>query len=237
MTLSESDLARLWEHYVESRSPHALEMLMAQYAGLASYLGRKSLAKAPAWQDREDILSYAHHGLLDAIQRFDPSQGVKFETYGTRRIQGSIIDGQRRQDPLARQTRRKVKLVQAAIDELWEKSERDPSIEEIADRARLSVQEVRSALLAQQTLNASLDAEHSTLETRGQDSDAEMVTMIAELRARLANRLASLSPRSRVFVLALYADNLSMKEASEALGISPAWCRQTRAAAMQELRR
>jgi len=233
--MDEATLAAVWAGYVETRSPEALELLMAQYAGLASYLGRKALAKAPAHQDREDILSYAHHGLLKAIQRFDPEMGVKFETYGTRVITGAIIDGQRSQDPLARQTRRRVKIVQAAIEELWDEGCSEPRIEQIADRARMEPEEVRAALLAQQTLNASLDAEE--VETRGVSSEAEVVSMVSELRARLATRLASLSPRSRVFVLSLYVDDLSMREVSERLEISPAWCRQTRSNAMQELRR
>src|SRR4051812_12753057 len=156
---------------------------MAQYAGLAGYLGRKALAKAPPYQDREDILSYAHHGLLDAIQRFKPAMGVKFETYATRRITGAIIDGQRRQDPLARQTRRKVKIVEASIEQLWDESDRDPTIEDIADRAKMSVAEVRASLVAQQSLNASLDTEHSQVEARGLDSDAEVVAMVGELRS------------------------------------------------------
>jgi RNA polymerase sigma factor for flagellar operon FliA len=235
MSLSDEDLQRLWAAYVATRAPEALELLMAQYASLAGYLGRKALAKAPAFQDREDILSYAHHGLLDAIQRFDPGQGVKFETYATRRITGSIIDGQRSQDPLARQTRRKVKLVQAAVDQLWEDLDREPSIDEIAARTEMTVDEVRATLLAQQTLNASLDAEET--ETRGVASEAEVTTMMSELRGRLASRLASLSVRSRIFMLHLYVDDLAMNQVAKVLGISPAWCRQTRSAAMQELRR
>lgn len=236
MSLSEDDLQRLWAMYVDGQPPEALELLMAHYHGLASYLGRKALAKAPAWQDREDILSFAHHGLLDAIQRFDPGHGVKFETYATRRITGEIMDGQRRQDPLARQARRKVKVVEAAINQLWEQHRREPQIEEIADKAGMNVDEVRTALVDRQSINASIDDENGSLETRGMDSEAEVITMMAELRARLAVRLADLSPRSRVFILALYCDGLSMKDVSETLGISPAWCRQTRAVAMQELR-
>jgi RNA polymerase sigma factor for flagellar operon FliA len=235
VSFSEADIARLWAAYVESHSMETLELLMAQYAGLASFLGRKALAKAPPHQDREDILSFAHHGLLDAIQRFNPSLGVKFETYATRRITGAIIDGQRRQDPLARQARRRVKIVEAAMGELSDEHRLDPSLEEIADRAKMTVPEIRAALLARQSLNASLDAEET--DTRGVDSEAEVVSMVSELRSRLAHRLAGLSPRSRVFVLALYVQGQSMKEVAESLSISPAWCRQTRAHAMSEIQR
>src|SRR5205814_5546359 len=136
-------------------------------------------AKAPVFQDREDILSYAQHGLLDAINRFDPGHGVKFETYATRRITEAIIDGQRRQDPLARQTRRKVKIVEAALNELADQQRLEPAIEEIADHAQMTPAEVRAALLARQSLNASLDT--GAQETRGMDSEAEVVAMVAEL--------------------------------------------------------
>lgn len=233
MSLSESDLALVWAAYVKDGSPEALELLVAQYAGLAGYLGRKALAKAPPHQDREDILSFAHHGLLDAIQRFDPGHGVKFETYATRRITGAIIDAQRKDDPLGRQARRKVKLVQAATELLWDEHQVEPTIEQIADQAGMSTDEVRAALLARQSMNASIDASE---DTRGMTSEAEVATMLAELCSRLAGRLASLSPRARVFMLRLYVDDVSMKQLHEELGISPAWCRQMRSAAMQELR-
>lgn len=234
LSLSEEDLSRVWAAYANDRSPAALELLIGQYAGLAGYLGRKALAKAPPHQDREDILSFAHHGLLDAIQRFDPQMGVKFETYATRRITGAIIDAQRKEDPLGRQTRRKVKLVQAAIEELSDEHILEPSTEVIADRARMTVEEVRMALLARQSLNASLDAEEHHV--RGMTSEAEVVAMMAELRAHLAARLAALSPRARLLMLKFYVDDMGMKEIHDELGISPAWCRQMRSAAMHELR-
>lgn len=233
--IPDEQLAAVWADYAESGSTESLEILLAQYAGLAGYLARKALAKAPAHQDREDMLSYAHHGLLDAIQRFDPGQGVKFETYATRRITGAIIDAQRRDDPLSRQTRRRVKIVAAAVEELWEERQIEPTVEQIADRANLTVEDVKATFLARQSLSASLDADGTDM--RGMTSEAEVATMLAEVRARLAHRLAGLSPRARMFILKLYVDDLSMRDLQQFLSISPAWCRSMRASTMQELRR
>ena len=108
MGLSESELEGLWQVYAEDGDPVALEALVIHYEPLARYLARRALAKAPAHQDAEDLISYAHRGLLDAILKFEPGRGLKFETYASRRIGGEIIDGLRRQDPLTRTTRQRV---------------------------------------------------------------------------------------------------------------------------------
>lgn len=235
--LSDDELAEVWAVYGETQNSDAMELLMRQYSSLASYLARRALAKAPAYQDSEDILSYAQHGLIDAIQRFDPEQGVKFETYATRRISGAIVDGQRKQDPLARATRRKVKLVQAAIDELWERLQRDPTMEEIADTIGEDVAAVRQALLHQKSLAGSLDVENSVMETRGQDSEAEVMLHLTDARVRVAERLAKLPPRARAFVIAFYCDGANLKEAGERMGISSELCRQTRIQLLARLAR
>ena len=227
MPLSDDDLTATWAEYRATRSPQALDLLVRQYGPLAAFFARRALAKAPAHQDREDILAFAHDGLVKAIQNFDPEAGAKFETYATRRIPGAIIDGQRKQDPLPRAMRRKVKVVQSAIESLWDRLQRDPDIHEIANEAEMSEPEIREGLLAQKTLNASLDAEDAE-PVAGMAGEAEVTVQLADARAVMAARLAALDARERSFVLAYYCDGLSMKDAAESMGISPDWCRQTR---------
>lgn len=234
--LTDDELAQVWAVYAESRNAEAMELLVQQYSGLASYLARRSLAKAPAHQDAEDILSYAHHGLIDALQRFDLKQGVKFETYATRRISGAIVDGQRKQDPLARATRRKVKLVEAAINELWERLQREPTLEEISDTIGDTVDNVRMALVHQKSLHGSLDVENGVQDTRGLDSEAEVVMHLADARVRVAERLAKLPARARAFLVVYYCEDTNLKETSEALGISGELCRQTRNQVLDTIR-
>ena len=214
----------------------ALDLLVRKYASLAGYLARRALAKAPPHQDREDILSYAQHGLLDAIEKFNPDQGVKFETYATRRITGAIIDGQRSQDPLSRSARKQVKDVAAASDAIWEATSQEPSLEQIAEKTGMTLDEVRNTLLAQKSLNASLDDASAQFESSGVHSDAETSMELADLRSEVAHRLAKMQGRAKAFLLVHYCDERNMKDTAEELSIGASWCRNARSQLIDGLR-
>lgn len=213
----------------------AIDLLVRTYAPLAGYLARRATAKAPAYQDPDDLMSYAYQGLLDSIRLFEPSVGVKFETYATRRISGAIMDGQRRQDPLARGTRQTVKAMQVAIDHLWEKHDRDPSLAEIAVEMGETEDIVRATLLAQKSLNSSLDAETTAPETLSVTAGAEISSQLVEARDRVATKLASLAPQQRAFVLAYYVDQLTLRATAQTLKISNLGCRDTRDSVLDRL--
>jgi RNA polymerase sigma factor FliA len=78
--LTPEELADAWTAYRRDGDPEALDVLVRGYAPLAGYLAHRALVKAPEHQDPEEILSFAQDGLLDALRKFDPAQGVKFET-------------------------------------------------------------------------------------------------------------------------------------------------------------
>lgn len=229
---------------------HAHELLVRHFLPLANYLARKALAKAPAHQDAEDIHSYAHHGLLDAISRFRPDAGAKFETYATRRITGAIIDGQRSQDPLTRAGRRTVKTMEAAVEQLWTDLGREPTAEEIAEVSGLEVDVVRATFINQQTLNASLDDWRSGEDVgdwfdpdrqrafkhhHGEGEDI-LQAQVVEVSALLAHRLAAMGIRERAVALLHYCDGLSMEETARVIGVGSDACTHVRAAVLEAVR-
>ena len=79
------------------------------------------------------MLSYGTIGLIEAVERYDPSKGVKFETYAISRIRGAIIDALRSLDRLPRSVRQKAKDVDAAVNRLTNEFGRDPTDKEIAE--------------------------------------------------------------------------------------------------------
>lgn len=228
------DLAAAWAAYREDGDRDALDALVRQYAPLAGYLARRALVKAPEHQEAEEILSFAQDGLLDALRKYDPAQGVKFETYATRRIAGEIVDGLRRKDPLGRVLRRQVKQVSTAAGELGEETNRTPTTREIAERTGLEESEVRVALLAQQTVNDTL--ENPALAARfAQPAEAETSSQEGELAGVVAHRIALMGPRERAFVLAHYVDESNIKTTAERLSISTGQCRRIRAEVWQAI--
>ena len=243
--LSQEEIDEIWISYVETRDPVTLEFLVAQYESLARYLARRALAKAPAHQDAEDILSYAHHGLLDAIARFEPGR-VKFETYATRRIAGAIIDGQRRQDPLGRAARKGVKALASTEDELWNQLGREPTISEIAAKLGEAEDQIRELLVTRQTMMSSLD---ESFDDSGESVRDELTTglvehsgavveaFVSEISDALAARLPLLSERERAFMVLYYCERRNLREVSEILGISRPRCGQIRLDALESLTR
>lgn len=235
-------LDALWTQHVTAPTEDTLEQLVIAYVPLARYLAQRALAKAPPHQDREDILSYAHHGLLDAIGRFEPGRGFKFETYATRRIAGAIIDGQRRQDPLSRSLRKRVKEMSRASDVLHDALEREPTLQEVAEVLGVDESDVRQLLLAQKSLNASLDVligEHGGGEAAGFDSslegDHEVETRMAEIADALAPLLSRLAPRERAFLVYHYCEQRTLREVAHQLGLHETRTGQLRTEIMRSI--
>lgn len=231
----QSELDRAWEILAEREDPEAIDLLVRQYSPLAAYLARRASARAPAYQDPDDLLSYAYSGLLDSIRLFEPAVGVKFETYATRRIAGAIMDGQRREDPLARGTRQVVKAMQVAITSLWQASGREPSVAEIAAEMGESEDIVRATQLAQKSLNGSLDADNTAPETLSITAGADLSSQLIEARGRVASKLAALPAHQRAFVLAYYVDHETLRATAQRLKISNVGCRDTRNAVLTSL--
>lgn len=225
-----------WAALAEREDPEAVDLLVREYASLARYLARRAAAKAPAYQDPDELLSYAHGGLLDSIRLFEPAVGVKFETYATRRISGAIIDGQRRQDPLTRGDRQDVKAMQLAIHAHWDEWHREPTVAEIAKAMGKTEDEVRELQVAQKSLNASLDARHDAgLDSPSIGAGAEVSTQLTEARRRVALKLAAMPAGQRAFVLTHYVDAQTLRATAQQLKISNVVCRDTRRAVLDRL--
>lgn len=109
--LSDEDLTALWKAYLKDRSDKKIrDSLIVQYIYLTRYvIGRVKLNLPPSYT-LEDIASYGVEGLIDAIEKFSPEKGARFETYAIMRIRGTIIDKVRAQDWLPRSARKKLKM-------------------------------------------------------------------------------------------------------------------------------
>lgn len=230
--LSEDEVQRAWQAYWDDveGADLALEVLFRHYSHRAAYFARQAAARAPAWQDPEDLLAFAHNGLLKAIQTYNPNAGAKFETWATRIIPRRIADGQRSEDPLKRPERALVKLMQGARDKLWDQYQRTPTVQQLADEMRVTIEDARRAQLLEKSVTSDLEDVHPP-----EHDEHEVVVKMAEIRSHLALRLASLDDRGRSFALAYYCDELNVTELSKSIGVSPDWARLTRSQVLEAL--
>ncbi|MHC4413220.1 MAG: sigma-70 family RNA polymerase sigma factor, partial [Planctomycetota bacterium] len=91
-TKAKTDIAKIWEQFHKNHDDYHRNLLMEYYRPIVRYAAERLHSKLPDKVELDDLISAGIFGLLDAIDAFDPSRGVKFETYCSPRIRGSILD-------------------------------------------------------------------------------------------------------------------------------------------------
>src|SRR5215210_5024630 len=141
-----TDTQVLWQEYKRTGERTLRDRLILTYAPLVKYVAGRLGSGLPAHVDEGDLVSYGLLGLIGAIERFDPTRDIKFETYAISRIKGSIIDELRSMDWVPRSVRARARDIERAIAELERKLHRAPNDEEIAEKLGISVDELEESL-------------------------------------------------------------------------------------------
>src|SRR5204863_820515 len=126
------ELKELWRRYKESGDPRAREQLVLAFSPLVKYVAGRMSSGLPAHVEESDLISYGLLGLISAIERFDPSREIKFETFAMTRIKGSIIDELRSLDWVPRSVRAKAREIEKASAKLENELQRAPTDQEMA---------------------------------------------------------------------------------------------------------
>jgi RNA polymerase sigma factor for flagellar operon FliA len=137
------DEDKLWERYSKSNEQSIRDYFVLKYAPLVKYVAGKISMGMPQSIEFEDLVSYGIFGLLDAINKFDPSRGIKFKTYAMTRIRGAIFDELRSIDWIPRSIRQKAKQIEQVIAELENKLGRTVEDEEIAKELGITMRNSR----------------------------------------------------------------------------------------------
>ncbi len=236
----------LWARYAESPDPAVREQLIMQYAPLVKYVIGRLAISLPAILDYEDILSYGTIGLIEAVERFDPSKGVKFETYAISRVRGAIIDALRSLDRLPRSVRQKAREAEAAISRLSVSLGRTPTDQEVAVELGITMERYLQDQVDASWVTVSLESvgvsdenEDGPGEVAVADPDAEVVGEALErqeLIGELAEAIRELPDREQLVLSLYYKEELTMREISKVLGVSESRVCQLHARALTRLR-
>ena len=238
--------AELWERYIEGRDPVLREQLILQYAPLVKYVIGRLAISLPSILDYEDVLSYGTIGLIEAVERFDSTKGVKFETYAISRVRGAIIDALRALDRLPRSVRQKAKDAEAAITRLSATLGRDPTDTEVAQALGITLERYLHDIVDASWVTVSLEAvgpsdddDGSPGEIAVPDPDAEDITLgieREELIGELTEAIRELPEREQVVLSLYYKEELTMREISKVLEVSESRVCQLHARALSRLR-
>src|SRR5205807_1029928 len=225
------ELQDLWRRYKTDADERARERLVVAYAPLVKYVAGRMGSGLPGHVEEADLISYGLTGLISAIERFDLSREIKFETYAITRIRGAIIDELRNLDWVPRSVRARAREIERANMKLEAKLQRAPSDEEMATELGVEVDEFQETLL--QISNSTIVALDELWNV--QDSTGDQVSLLdtlpdrdapdpqqlvdqSELRDRIADAIAALPEREKLVVALYYYENLTLREVGEGLG-------------------
>jgi RNA polymerase sigma factor FliA len=222
----------LWQEYRDSKDQELRDRLILTYAPLVKFVAGRVGASLPAHVDEQDLVSYGLLGLIGAIERFDPSREIKFETFAMARIRGAIIDELRSLDWVPRSVRTRARQIERAIAALEKELMRAPTDEEIAKKLGVSEGELDDSLLEiSRSSVAALDELWSP--SAGGDSialidtiedeagpDPEFSLEQTEVKEALAEAISDLPEREKLVVTLYYYEELTLREIGEVLGVT-----------------
>jgi len=242
------ELARLWKDLGGNRRAvraRARETLITHYAPLVNQVAMRMIGRLPDTVELGDLVSYGMFGLIDAVERFEPERGFKFETYAATRVRGAIIDELRAADWVPRSVRSKARIVEQATRELEQQLMRQVTDEDVAGQLGWETIEVRT-VRAQVSLShvAALDAlggsdpETSQLETVMSLSVPGAATSIeaSERRELLAHAVQGVRDREQEVLRLYYYENLTLAQIGQILGVTESRVSQIHSGAVKKLR-
>lgn len=232
MTTNKTPLEQRWDEWIYNQDNDAVNELTKHYMYLVSFHVERISSHLPSSVNKDDIKSFGLLGLYDALKKFEPSRDLKFDTYASFRIRGSIIDGLRKEDWLSRSMREKTKKVERISQELEQIHQRTPSAEEIADKSGMSVKEIESVI------KDALFANILSIEDRAKDGDGEVKEGVGytipdesaimpernilqnELKEELKEGIKLLNNNEQMVISLFYNEELTLTEIGQVLELT-----------------
>ncbi|MCL4147006.1 UNVERIFIED_CONTAM: hypothetical protein GTU68_064722 [Idotea baltica] len=241
-----SELDEAWARFKRSGKQRDRDELIVYYAPLVKYVASRIAAGLPQTVDQSDLVSYGMFGLIDAITKFDPERGFKFETYAISRIKGAVLDELRAIDWVPRSVRTKAKSVERAMSKLETKLHRAPTDDEIAGELDLTLDQL--AGIYKQISSLGIVALDEMLSFNGSESLTFGDTLAdrregpvttyerVEMRQLLAEAINKMNEREKIVLTLYYYENLTLAEIGKVLGVTESRVCQIHTKAVLQLR-
>lgn len=236
------------EIFNEKRSPEIREKLLIEYLPLVKSVAGRMALGFPKSVEVSDLISTGFIGLSEALSNFDPSRGVKFETYAVPRIKGAILDELRSLDWVPRSTRAKSRGIEKAKVKLENKLGRKPTKWELAKVLKVSTRELLATLddLSSSSM-LSLDdmiygdddnRQIPRVETLKSTCTQNILSDLEkkELKAFIVSSVNNLTEQERLVISLYYYEELTLKEIGEVMNISESRVSQIHTKAVYKLR-
>lgn len=236
----------LWKKWVENRDNDACDELIRMYFPLVDYHVQRISVGLPRNVSKDDLQSHALMGLYDALEKFDYTRDLKFDTYASFRIRGSIIDGLRQEDWLPRSLRERSKKVEATTEKLEQKYGRYVTAKEVADELELTEDEVLQVMSESFVANL-LSIDEETNDSKREETykntliDKKILTPEEQMvkkntREELVHVIEELNDKEQLVISLFYFDELTLTEIGQILGLSTSRISQIHSKALFRLK-
>ncbi len=242
----DSAIQAVWRKFRTCPEQRLRERLVLHYAPLVKYVAGRVGTGLPTHVDVSDLIQSGIFGLIDAIEKFEPERGLRFETYAMQRIRGAILDDLRSQDWVPRVVRSRAREVERALERLGGRLRRTPTDTEVAAELGITLEELRdlysqlqlTSVVALEDLMAAGRESGSLVDTLPDDDAIDPVAVLVDRdnRRQLAEAIAQLTERDRIVVSLYYFERLTLAEIGRVLGVTESRVSQLHTRAVLRLR-
>ncbi|MCR4413537.1 MAG: FliA/WhiG family RNA polymerase sigma factor, partial [Thermoguttaceae bacterium] len=243
--LAPEDVEQLWIEFKKDPTNQELRNRLVEiYLPLVKYNGERIWARLPEGVELDDLISAGVFGLMDAIDAFDLSRGVKFETYCVPRIRGAMLDELRTMDWVPRLVRSKASKLNEAMKTLEARLGRQPTENELAEELGISIQELEKMMLDASAVNL-ISLNKKWYETDSykdvreidilEDKKGEDPTKRIQKADLMRLVTKGLNRNERLIIILYYYEELTMKEIGATLDLSESRVSQMHSSIVQRL--
>lgn len=243
--LEEDKAAWLWGCYKTNKNVEIRNEIVLQYTGLVRRIVLRFKGSYSNFGQLDDMVNQGIIALIDAVEKFDPDLGNKFETFASLKIKGAIIDFMRKQDWVPRNQRNLAKELDEIYNELYAQRGYEPTKQEMADRMGVSLTHL-DKILQQRHNSIILSYEEainekmmiaSPLIVNDSDKDSpESGLLYDELKEKLMEAIDHLNEKERLVVSLYYYENLKLREIAEVMNITESRVSQIHSAAIIKMK-
>ncbi|MBK5223812.1 MAG: RNA polymerase sigma factor WhiG [Acidimicrobiia bacterium] len=243
------NIDQLWTNFKVTSDRTARDRLILNYSPLVKFVAGRMAVGLPQNVEQADLVSYGVFGLIDAIEKFEPERGFKFETYAISRIKGAILDELRSIDWVPRSVRAKARAVENAYSKLEATLHRTPTDVELSSELDLTEDQLQTTLgqisfvglaALDETLSFGTagDRDAFTLGDTIADKGAGPVDSyeVEEMRHLLADAINRMPEREKIVLTLYYYEGLTLAEIGQVLSVTESRICQIHTKAVLQLR-
>jgi RNA polymerase sigma factor for flagellar operon FliA len=223
------------------------EEVVKKYIPLVKYIASRVIIGKTKYVEYEDLVGYGMVGLMDALEKFDESKGMKFSSYASIRIKGSMIDELRKNSPISKGAMDKLNKYNRAVEKLQSKFLREPTFLEVSKELNIEIEELSEienyinyiSIISLENLIFSEEDEIpliNTIEDKNSPSPEKNLEHKEQLEY-LEKALNLLNEKDKTVLSLYYYEELTLKEIGKVLGVSESRVCQLHGRAIVHLRK